>query len=251
MEAPGPGSGAAEPVEDDRIQEPARGRSNASSNGPPSGAVPPPPRARPLDLERPRREQAGGGAAAAGVSRKGKEIAAPSPPSSTSSSSSSTHSLDNAIAATLRAGPLGGMESTSAAGGRESTSAADGRARATWSDPLVAVAETSEEPNAAARPLYSKLVFDHRLIERLAREQAAVDEANELWGQEVVPDAAAQPLELDPNLVGQRLIKRLAKEQVTCCCCFLESLECVSWFPLEQFNSLRAEDPSLLKSWMI
>uniref|UniRef100_A0A453MZ00 OTU domain-containing protein n=2 Tax=Aegilops tauschii subsp. strangulata TaxID=200361 RepID=A0A453MZ00_AEGTS len=53
------------------------------------------------------------------------------------------------------------------------------------SDPLVAVAvavaETSEEPNAAARPLDPNLV--------------------------------GQRLELDLNLVGQRLIERLAKEQ--------------------------------------
>ncbi|XP_037454728.1 uncharacterized protein LOC119325086 [Triticum dicoccoides] len=133
------------------------------------------------------------------------------------------------------------MESTSAAGGRESTSTADGRARAAWSDPLVAVAvaETSEEPNAAARPLDSKLVFDHRL----AREQAAIDEANELWGQEAVPAAAAQPLELDPNLVGQRLeldlnlvrqrlIERLAKEQAAVDNRRRE----------QQYNSLRAEE---------
>uniref|UniRef100_A0A8I7BGB8 OTU domain-containing protein n=1 Tax=Hordeum vulgare subsp. vulgare TaxID=112509 RepID=A0A8I7BGB8_HORVV len=241
----GSGSGAAEPVEEDRIQEPDSSASSSSNgdaapppspasatplhreqprrehaDGPPSAAVP---RLRSLDLERPRREQAGGGAdgstsATAVEPRKGKEIAPPSPPSSTSSSSSSssTHSLDKAIAQTLRASPLGGGESTSAAGGRESTSTADGRARATWSDPLVAETR-EEEPNAAARPSDSKLAFGHRLIERLAIQQAAVDEANVLWEQQAMPNAAAQPLgpnlEFDLNLVGQRLIERLAKEE--------------------------------------
>ncbi|KAI4974055.1 hypothetical protein ZWY2020_041836 [Hordeum vulgare] len=238
----GSGSGAAGPVEDDRIQEPDSSSSTTAAapppppasatplhreqprrehaDGPPSAAVP---RLRSLDLERPRREQAGGGAdgstsATAVEPRKGKEIAPPSPPSSTSSSSSSssTHSLDKAIAQTLRASPLGGGESTSAAGGRESTSTADGRARATWSEPLVAETR-EEEPNAAARPSDSKLAFGHLLIERLAIQQAAVDEANVLWEQQAMPNAAAQPLgpnlEFDLNLVGQRLIERLAKEE--------------------------------------
>ncbi|XP_048528040.1 uncharacterized protein LOC125507529 [Triticum urartu] len=139
-----PGSGA-EPVEDDHIQEPARGRSksNASSNGPPSAAVPPPPRATPLHLDRPRREHAGGGAdgsssVAAGGDRKGKGTlppkVIPSPPSSAGSSSSSTRSLD--YAAALRGGALGGGESSSAAGGS--------KARVTRSDP--GAAETRGVP---------------------------------------------------------------------------------------------------------
>ncbi|XP_044407589.1 uncharacterized protein [Triticum aestivum] len=80
------GSGAAQPGEDDHIQEPAHERPCASSNGAPGAAAPPPPRATPLHLE-----QAGGGAdgsssAAAGVDRKGEGTlppkVIPSPPSS-------------------------------------------------------------------------------------------------------------------------------------------------------------------------
>ncbi|XP_048537148.1 OVARIAN TUMOR DOMAIN-containing deubiquitinating enzyme 1-like isoform X2 [Triticum urartu] len=87
MEPPGSGSGsgAAEPVEEERIQEPA---SNASSNGDgaPTAAAPPPP----LHLE-----QAGGGAdgsrpAAVVDLRKGKAIAAgPFPPPVSPSSAGS------------------------------------------------------------------------------------------------------------------------------------------------------------------
>ncbi|XP_044383761.1 putative E3 ubiquitin-protein ligase LIN [Triticum aestivum] len=166
-----PGSGA-EPVEDDHIQEPARGRSksNASSNGPPSAAVPPPPRATPLHLDRPRREHAGGGAdgsssVAAGGDRKGKGTlppkVIPSPPSSAGSSSSSTRSLD--YAAALRGGALGGGESSSAEGGS--------KARVTRSDP--GAAETRGVPDAAAHPFDPKLVSRQRL--------AAVDKENRRW----------------------------------------------------------------------
>ncbi|KAI4979101.1 hypothetical protein ZWY2020_015854 [Hordeum vulgare] len=117
--------GAAEPVEDDRIQEPA------SSNGAPSAVAPPPPRATPLDLEQAGGVADGSSSAAAGVDRKGKgTTATPSPPSSVGSSS--TPSLDHAAA--FRAGDLGAL-----------------RARLTWSDRLVTAAR--EEPDAA---------FDHR-----------------------------------------------------------------------------------------
>ncbi|KAI5005379.1 hypothetical protein ZWY2020_032622 [Hordeum vulgare] len=180
-----PSGSGGKPVEDDLIQEPAHGRSNTSSNGVPSAAVQPPPRATPLHLERPRREQAGVGAdgsssAAAGVDRKGKGTlppkVIPSPPSSAGSSSSSTPSLDHAAA--LTAGAFGGEESSTAAGGGESSSWAGGsNARVTWSDPVAA--ETREVPDAAAHPFNPKLVSKQRL--------AGVDKENIRWEQQSKP----------------------------------------------------------------
>ncbi|XBI44065.1 hypothetical protein VPH35_108765 [Triticum aestivum] len=91
MEPPGSGSGsgAAEPVEEDRIEEPASNAASSSNgDGAPSSAAPPPPRAAPLHLE-----QAGGGADGSSPAtvvdpRKGKGIAAVPPSFSPSSAGS-------------------------------------------------------------------------------------------------------------------------------------------------------------------
>ncbi|XP_044953302.1 uncharacterized protein LOC123403430 isoform X2 [Hordeum vulgare subsp. vulgare] len=114
------GSGAAEPGEDDRGQEPAHERSYAPSNGAPTAAVPPPPRATPLHLD-----QAGGGAdGAAGADRKGNGTLPPMViPSSAGSGSSSAPSLDHAAA--LKAGAFGG----GGAGGRAGCAGDVGRTR--------------------------------------------------------------------------------------------------------------------------
>ncbi|KAF7088187.1 hypothetical protein CFC21_091322 [Triticum aestivum] len=176
-----PGSGATEPVEEDRIEEPAC-NSNASS---PTAAAPPPPPppATPLHLD-----QAGGGADGSSPAtvvdpRKGKGISTiPSPPSSASSSSSS--SLDFGAAFGDEVGESSKM------GGR--------KARVRWSHPVVA--ETREVPDAAAHPLDldPKLVARQRLIERLIEAQAAVDKE--------------QPF--DPNTVfEQTVIEQLIQEQ--------------------------------------
>uniref|UniRef100_A0A453AMA8 Uncharacterized protein n=4 Tax=Aegilops tauschii subsp. strangulata TaxID=200361 RepID=A0A453AMA8_AEGTS len=212
MEAPGSGSGAAEAVEDDRIQETAHGgsNSNASSNGggAPSAAAPPPPRATPFHLE-----QAGSGAdgsspATAVDPRKGKDPLLPRdipPPPSPAGSSSSTRSRD--YAAAFR----DGVGESSKAGAR--------RARVRWSHPVVA--ETREVPNAAAHPLDPNTVF-----EQMAIQQAADEEAN-------------------------RRREHQARASATCSCCFLDFLESlslqvwsaflsISWFPAEQYNSEEA-----------
>ncbi|KAI5005377.1 hypothetical protein ZWY2020_032620 [Hordeum vulgare] len=225
-----PSGSGGKPVEDYLIQEPAHGRSNASSNGAPSAAVPPPPRATLLHLERPRREQAGGGAdgsssAAAGVDRKGKGTlppkVIPSSPSSAGSSSSSTPSLDHASALTV--GAFGGEESSTAAGGGESSSWAGGsKARVTWSDPVAA--ETREVPDAAAHPLNPKLVSKQKIRweqqfkslhaegTMYREEQSHSRKARETWSDPVAAETREVPSAhlFHPKMVSRQ---RLVREQ--------------------------------------
>ncbi|XP_048537650.1 uncharacterized protein LOC125516209 isoform X1 [Triticum urartu] len=247
MEPPGSGTGAAEPVEEDRVDEPAHGGSSPSAAAPP----PPPPRTTPLHLE-----QAGGGAdgstpatvfdprkgkdpvpllppwaippppspATVFDRRKGKDPVPPlppwgipPPPSPAGSSSSSDSSID--YGAAFRAGAFGDgvTESSTAAELR----ARGGRAPATWSDPLVAA--TREEPNAAPHP------FDHGMIDRLVRQQAAIDGA---IGLREEPDEAAPSV--DPKLVAQSLLQRLARVQA--------AVDEDNRRREQQYNSLRAEE---------
>ncbi|XP_044418128.1 uncharacterized protein [Triticum aestivum] len=250
MEPPGSGSGAAEPVEEDRVEEPAQGGSNSNASSP-TAAAPPPPRTTPLHLE-----QAGGGAdgstpATVFDPRKGKDPVSllppwvippppspatvfdprkgkdpvpplppwviPPPPSPAGSSSSSDSSID--YGAAFRAGTFGDgvTESSTAAELR----ARGGRARATWSDPLVA--DTRGEPNAAPHP------FDHGMIDRLVREQAAIDGA---IGLREEPEEAAPSI--DPKLVAQSLLERLARVQA--------AVDEDNRRREQQYNSLRAEE---------
>ncbi|KAM3309585.1 hypothetical protein ACQJBY_030699 [Aegilops geniculata] len=247
MEPPGSGTGAAEPVEEDRVEEPAS-NSNASS---PTAAAPPPPRTTPLHLE-----QAGGGADGSSPAtvfdprkgkdpvpllppwaippppspatvfdpRKGKDPVPPlppwvipPPPSPAGGSSSSDSSID--YGAAFRAGAFGdGVTESSAAA---ELRARGGRARATWSGPLVAA--TRGEPNAAPHP------FDHGMIDRLVREQAAIDGA---VGLREEPDEAAPSV--DPKLVAQSLLQRLARVQA--------AVDEDNRRREQQYNSLRAEE---------
>uniref|UniRef100_M8B7F5 Uncharacterized protein n=1 Tax=Aegilops tauschii TaxID=37682 RepID=M8B7F5_AEGTA len=83
------------------------------------------------------------------------------------------------------------------------------------------------------------------MIDRLVREQAAIGRA---IGLREGPEEAAPSI--DPKLVAQSLLERLARvqaavdednrrrEQQSLWSAFLS----VSWFPLEQYNSLRAEE---------
>ncbi|XP_044410925.1 uncharacterized protein [Triticum aestivum] len=253
MEPPGSGTGAAEPVEEDRVEEPASNGGSNSNASSPTAAAPPPPRTTPLHLE-----QAGGGAdgstpatvfdprkgknpvpllppwvippppspATVFDPRKGKDpvpplppwVIPPPPPSPAGSSSSSSSSPD--YAAAFRAGAFGdGVTESSAAA---ELRARGGRARATWSDPLVA--DTREEPNAAAHPS-----FDHGMIDRLVREQAAVDGA---IGLREEPDEAAPSV--DPKLVAQSLLERLARVQA--------AVDEDNRRREQQYDSLRAEE---------
>ncbi|KAM3296524.1 hypothetical protein ACQJBY_038716 [Aegilops geniculata] len=252
MEPPGSGSGsgAAEPVEEDRVDEPAHGGSNSNASSP-TAAAPPPPRTTPLHLE-----QAGGGAdgstpatvfdprkgknpvpllppwaippppspATVFDPRKGKDPVPPlppwvipPPPSPAGSSSSSDSSID--YGAAFRAGAFGdGVTESSAAA---ELRARGGRARATWSGPLVAA--TRGEPNAAPHP------FDHGMIDRLVRQQAAIDGA---IGLREEPDEAAPSV--DPKLVAQSLLQRLARVQA--------AVDEDNRRREQQYDSLRAEE---------